>query len=272
MEPAAMKLGDRFLFVSDLDGTLLPNTGALPDLGCLERTGELLCALHEAGCPLCYVTEDHLFRAQQAAKIFRLPLPTWWMCNLGTEIYDRRGKPDPEWQWRLGPLLDQAGLLRVLRDIPGLVAREGLKQGSRKLSFQFPGPISEELRHDIMECLGDARGGLQLVAGTDPVTGRGLVDVIPANAGTARAIRYLAEGYFLPLSRVFFAGDSSDDLDVLLSGVNGTLVGNAGPEVRKEVRRFEAGRESVRLYEAEGYYGDGVIEGLRHYGLWPLCG
>lgn len=263
-----MTHGNRFLFASDLDGTLLPNTGRLPDLGCLERTWKLLNALHEAGYPLCYVTGRHLFLARQGAAVYRLPPPTWWVCSVGTEIYDRDGKPDPHWQERLGPPLDRAALRKVLRDIPRLVPQEAPKQGGHKLSFYYPEPPPEELRREIAERLDEAAGGLRLVASVEDMTGRGLLDVIPANAGKARAVRYLAESYALPVRRVFFAGDSGNDLDVLLSGVCGTLVGNAASEVLEEALRLATEREDARLYAARAYYGDGIIEGLRHYGFW----
>jgi HAD superfamily hydrolase (TIGR01484 family) len=267
-----MNLGNRFLFASDLNGTLLPDTGAPPEPGCQERTSELLCALHEAGCPICYVTGGPLFQAQQEASLFQLPFPTWWVCHAGTELYDRHGKPDPEWQWRFRLPLDRLVLRRALRGISRLVMQEDSKQAAHKLSFYSPEPVSKEVRQDIAERLGTTGYDLQLAVGVEAGTGRGLLDIIPAQAGTARAVRHLAGGYFLPVRRVFFAGDSGADLEVLLSGVSGTLVGNADPEVWQEARRLGAGRGGARLYPAEGYYGDGVIEGLGHYGLWPPRG
>lgn len=259
-----------FLFASDLDGTLLPNTGKLPDLGCLERTWDLLLALHEAGCPVCYVTGRHLFLARQGASVFRLPLPTWWVCNVGTEIYERNGRPDSAWRQRLGPPLNQVALKAVLCTIPHLVQQEAPKQGPHKLSFYFPEPASWDLQQEILGRLRPVAEDLQLVASVEDISGRGLLDIIPAGAGKAQAVRYLAERCRKSATQVFFAGDSGNDLDVLLSGVNGTLVGNATPEVVQEVRRLQALREGARVFVAGAYYGDGILEGLAHYGLWPM--
>jgi HAD superfamily hydrolase (TIGR01484 family) len=258
-----------FLFAADLDGTLLPNTGKRPEPGCLERTRELLLALHGQGCPVCYVTGRHLSLARRGAGVFRLPLPTWWICNVGTEIHDRNGAADTEWSERLGAELDHRALRRALAGIPRLALQETAKQGPYKLSFYYPEPVSGYLWADIMERAAAVREGLQLVASVEESSGRALLDLIPAAAGKAHAVRHVADRYGFSGERLFFAGDSGNDLDVLLSGGCGALMGNAPREVLVQARRLEAARKGARLYAAEAYYGDGVIEGLHHYGLWP---
>lgn len=264
-----MSTGAVFLFAADLDGTLLPNTNQSPDPGCTERTRELLQGLRAQGHPVCFVTGRHLFLAQRGVDTFRLSPPDWWVCNVGTEIYDRQGKEDTEWRRRLGPELDRSALRRALYGIPQLTPQEFPKQGAHKFSFYYPKPASRDLQADILERVAASRGGLQLVASVEESSGRALLDLIPATAGKAQVVEYLAWRHGLALDRVFFAGDSGNDFDVLLSGACGTLVGNALPEVRDQVRRLAVSRSEAHLYIAGSYYGDGVIEGLRHYGLWP---
>jgi hydroxymethylpyrimidine pyrophosphatase-like HAD family hydrolase len=250
---------------------LLPNTGQLPEPGCLERTQALLLALHGHHCPVCYVTGRYLFLARQGAGMFRLPPPTWWVCNVGTEIYDRNGAPDEEWPKRLGAALDHRALRRALAGIPHLVLQDPSRQGPYKLSFHYSEPASGYVRADILERAATIREGLQLVASIEESSSRALLDLIPATAGKAQAVEYVAERYGLSGKRVFFAGDSGNDLDALLSGVCDTLVGNTPEEVRARARNPDASA-AARLFVAEAFYGDGVIEGLRHYGLWPVPG
>lgn len=70
-----------------------------------------------------------------------------------------------------------------------------------------------------------------------------------------------------------FAGDSGNDLDVLTSGMQSILVGNAAADVRRTAthRLTEIGRID-RLYLAtgdfhgmNGNYAAGVLEGVAHF-------
>ncbi|MGZ5009281.1 MAG: HAD family hydrolase, partial [Methylobacter sp.] len=74
--------------------------------------------------------------------------------------------------------------------------------------------------------------------------------------------------YGLDKTRVFFAGDSGNDLDVLVSGVCGTIVGNAPDEVQARLGVLQMLSAEAQLYLAHANYGDGIIEGLCHYGFW----
>ena len=264
-----MKSKAPFLFAADLDGTLLPNTGKPPAPGCLDRTQAFLDALLENDVPICYVTGRHLSLARKGAGTFRLPLPTWWLCNVGTEIYDAQGEPDSEWERRLGRELDPHALRQALSGIPGLSVQEAQKQGRHKFSLYYPKPASERLKAEILHRASALADGLQLIASVEESCGRALLDIIPAQAGKKHAVEYMAHRLGLPKERVFFAGDSGNDLDVLQSGVCGTLVGNTPDEVRDQAMRAQ-GPES-RLFVAGALYGDGVIEGLDHYGFWPLA-
>jgi HAD superfamily hydrolase (TIGR01484 family) len=258
-----------FLFAADLDGTLLPNTGQRPAAGCLERTLSLLRGLRDADYPVCFVSGRHLSLARDGVGAFRLPPPDWWICNVGTEIYARSGAPDLEWARLAGPELDRPALRRALDRIPGLVPQEAQKQGPRKLSFYYPRPVPVQLRGEILERAEAVQSGLRLVASVEESSGRALLDLVPADAGKASAVAHVAGRYGLPRQQIFFAGDSDNDLDAVLSGVAGTLVGNTPEPVRRRAQHCQSRLPEARLFIAEAFYGDGVIEGLGHYGLWP---
>jgi len=265
-----MSGGVPFLFASDLDGTLLPNTGKPPTLGCLERTQTLLQALLDARCPVCVVSGRYLALAKQGQTVFRLPQPTWWICNVGTEVYDQAGVQDREWQRRLGPPLDRETLRRSLYGIARLAPQEPQKQGPHKFSFYYPEPVSRELQTEIMYRVRSVRNDLQLISSSEASSGRALLDIIPANAGKSRALWHVAERYGLTGDRVFFAGDSGNDLDALVSGVCGVLVGNTPEDVRTQPAERQQRHEEARVFVADAFYGDGIIEGLHHYGFWPF--
>ncbi len=256
-----------FLFASDLDGTLLPNTGKQPEPGCLERTQALIRWLLTADCPVCFVSGRHLSLARKGQRTFRLPQPTWWVCNVGTEIYDSRGMRDEAWFEYLGPVFDHAAMRAALVKIRRLTQQEATKQGPHKFSLYYPQPASSALRADIMDRLSELASDLRLVHSVEESTGGALLDVLPARAGKAPAIQYLVERHGLRPERVFFAGDSGNDLDALVSGVRGMLVGNAPEPVRAQAVGLGEQTEGAHLYLAEAFYGDGIIEGLLFYGF-----
>jgi sucrose-6F-phosphate phosphohydrolase len=260
---------DPILFASDLDGTLLPNTRRSQPEGGLKRTQALLQTLLEGGHPVCYVSGRHLSLARKGQKAYRLPKPTYWVCNVGTEIYRRDNTPDPSWSASLGKVFDHAAMENALSRLPGLRRQEWEKLGPHKFSLYLTGAASEELQQEIMARLGRLRDDLRLVHSVEESSGRGLIDILPQRAGKAAALHYLVERTATTLARTFFSGDSGNDLDALVSGVCGTLVGNAPDEVKAKARDLEANSPGARLYVAQAFYGDGVIEGLGHYGLLP---
>jgi len=56
------------------------------------------------------------------------------------------------------------------------------------------------------------------------------------------------------------AGDSGNDIEMLIGDTRAIVVGNYSPELASL-------REQEQIYFAEGHYAAGIIEGLNHYGL-----
>ena len=77
----------------------------------------------------------------------------------------------------------------------------------------------------------------------------------------------------LSLNDTVFAGDSGNDLPVLVSPVQSVLVGNASIEVQEEAKKLARNRGTENaLYIAtggfmgmNGNYAAGILEGVAHY-------
>jgi len=256
-----------FLFAADMDGTLLPNTGQQPVDGCLRRTRNLLRILLRANCPVCFISGRHLTLARDGQQEFGLPEPDYWVCNVGTEIHDRGGNLDRQWQQMLGPAFDHREMCQALDDLEALTLQEAEKQGPHKLSFYVQGKADINLLRLVLEHMKMFRPDLRLVDSVEESTNRGLLDILPENSGKSAALYYLAEKHGFAPSKVFFAGDSGNDRDALLSGVRGALVGNAPDEVRSDLQRALTAKARANIYFADACYGDGIIEGLNHFGF-----
>jgi len=259
-----------FLFAADLDGTLLPNTSKEPPNGCIERTRGLLQFLLANDCPVCYISGRYLALAREGRKVFNLPVPTYWVCNVGSEIYDQFGRAHKAWGDLLGASFDHEAMWRAVADIDdGLQPQEQEKQGPHKFSMYYPQAAPLTLQNDLLHCLRTFRHGFRLIHSVEETSGKGLLDVLPDNAGKAPALQFLAKSHSKPPRKTFFAGDSGNDLDALTSGVCGTMVGNTPPELRSHARDLQARTAGSHLYIAKDFYGDGVIEGLKAFGLLP---
>nr|VFK45629.1 MAG: HAD-superfamily hydrolase, subfamily IIB [Candidatus Kentron sp. TC] len=260
-----MQIHNTFLFASELDGVLLPNGTFTAKAGCLDRTRELLERLKSANYPVIYVASHHLSLAREGRETFGLPEPNYWICNLGSEIYDAFGNADDGWERMMGPPFPKETLLNALKENPELTVQEEENQGAHKLSLYYPEPVDDNLRAWISMRVGQIVEGTRLTDYPDRLSGMTSLDIIPANAGKASALGFLTERLGLPRTQVFFSGDSEDDLDALMSGICGTLVGSASGSVQEKARKLAENMEGARLTLSRGYYGDGVIEGLRVY-------
>ena len=87
-----------------------------------------------------------------------------------------------------------------------------------------------------------------------------LLDIVPHQAGKGAAMVWAAERLGVALDRVYAAGDSGNDLDMLAACPNGILVANHSAELTPLI-----GRPSI--YLARRAYAGGVTEGMNAYAL-----
>lgn len=267
------------LLCSDLDRTLLPN-GLQPES---PQARPLLRRLAEhPDLTLVYVSGRHLGLIEQAMTEYALPVPAFAVGDVGTSIYRSIQGDWRLWgQWSQHIAADWAGhigddLAHLFTDIESIALQEPEKQNRFKLSYY----ASATLDHAALIAEMQARLQAQsvrasLVWSVDETSATGLLDVLPAAATKLGAVRFLMTELGIDDSQVLFAGDSGNDLPVLVSGLPAVLVANATSEVRAEALHHA----SDKLYCAQGgflgmngNYAAGVLEGLAHFyphlGAW----
>ena len=262
----------RFLLCTDLDRTLIPN-GTHPESPAAKERFKRLVSREEV--TLAYVTGRHRALIEQALAEFDLPRPDFSIADVGTTIYqiDSSGwRPWDEWDAKIA--LDWHGLThdelyRLLSVFPTLRLQENEKQNRNKLSFYVP--IETDAKRllsemDIRLRYGDIKANL--IWSIDEKAGLGLLDVLPASANKLHAIRFLMQQQGFRDDDTVFAGDSGNDLDVLMSGIPAVLVANADAEVKRQTDYAN----KATLYIARGdylgmngNYSAGILEGAAHY-------
>jgi len=266
------------LVCTDLDRTLLPNgpqqesPSARPRFRTLAERPEV---------HLAYVTGRHRELVLDAIAEYDLPVPDLLIGDVGTSIWRVRDGDWQRWQeWEAHIGESWAGathdeLARMLADVPGLTLQEAEKQGLHKLSWYTPEDWDRaDLVPRMVERLSAAGVQPTLIWSLDESTGTGLLDLLPARASKQLAIEFLigdADGY--DASHTVFSGDSGNDLAVLVSPIQATLVANATDAVRAEalvLARAAGTADSLYLArggfeDMNGCYAAGILEGLAHY-------
>jgi HAD superfamily hydrolase (TIGR01484 family) len=206
----------------------------------------------------------------------QLPEPNALVCDVGTSTYfrtaDSEYRLDEEYSRRMVQAfggLERSAIRRALDGISRLGLQEDDQQGQFKVSYYLPAdtdhePLLTEVRHRLQR----VGATTNTVYSIDPSNGAGLVDVLPANVSKGSAVQFLCDRTGVPQDRVVYAGDSGNDLEALLAGFKGIVVGNAADSFKAELRRAasEAGLRT-QLYFAAGRHAAGVLEGCRHFGL-----
>ena len=261
----------RSLLASDLDGTLIPLERDAQRLG---EVAQLVAALRERPeLQLAYVTGRHLSLAEQGIAEVGLPTPDWFVCDVGTSVYHRVDggfEPDESYREAMRAAfggLSGADVRAAIGEVDGIELQEEEKQAEFKVSYYTRG------RHEpyvqlVQDRLDTAGAHANLVASFDPLSERGLLDVLPEGVAKDYAIRYLHERTGIDAEHLVYAGDSGNDRAAMLSGFRAIVVGNADAALKHELQSASVeGGLSERLYFAQQPYAAGVLEGLRHFAL-----
>jgi len=263
----------RYLLASDLDGTLIPLER---DAQKLREVGELVSAMEASDAlGLAYVTGRHLSLAQEGIAEVGLPSPDWFVCDVGTSVYRRTNggyEPDPDYRQAMRAVLGGLSgddVRTAIGAIDGLELQEEEKQGEFKVSYYTNGR-PEPFVEAVQSRLDAAHARVNLVVSHDPVSGRGLLDVLPTGVAKDYAVRYLHDATGVDEDHLVYAGDSGNDRAAMLTGYRVIVVGNADEALKKDLRVESVARGiAERIYFAEHPYARGVLEGLRYFGALP---
>ncbi|MBF0423733.1 MAG: HAD-IIB family hydrolase [Magnetococcales bacterium] len=264
------------LMTTDLDRTLIGNGRHPEDPQARPRFDRIVARPEVA---LAYVSGRDFDMIQEAIKEFSLPRPDYLVTDVGAALWtwergdwQRHAGWDatiaPGWQGWSGAEI--AGRLQGFEEIQ---LQEPERQGRFKLSYYWFGrDLPSDLNDRIVHTLRTSGLRVEVIISRDEMTGDGFLDVLPQGASKLGAVRYLVQlGGFLP-NRVIFAGDSGNDLDVLVSSIPAVLVRNAPDAVRHQaIRQSRENGTNIFLYLAKGDYGmngcyaAGILEGLAHF-------
>ena len=267
----------RLLLCTDMDRTVIPN-GRQPEHPDARRRFADFCSRPEV--TLVYVTGRHQALVRQAIKNYVLPEPDFSITDVGTKIYqvvegqwlaweDWEEEIGKDWNGKSYPEIKQ-----LLDAVPGLKLQELSKQNTHKVSYYLPLHMDTfEVMERMNSSLAQAGVAASLIWSVDEPKSIGLLDVLPKNATKLHAIEFLQQQLGFQRHEVIFAGDSGNDLPVLISAIPSVLVANAADDIKLEARQLaQRNGHGEALYVAEarglnmnGNYSAGVLEGVWHF-------
>lgn len=237
------------IIATDLDGTLVGSRTAVYDFNrhMIKNRNHFL---------LVYITGRIFASAWQLITKENLLYPDVLITDLGTEIYVApRFGLDQVWERRMQSTWDAGKTRAAALGLEGLRVRE-LRPRFR-LSFSVD-RTAYQITLKRLQQLVDKEG---LTVKVVPVSAE-VIDLVPASAGKGLALCYVQERCLVEKEQTFVCGDSGKDLSMFIKGFKGIVVGNARPELKKELKL-----KNREVYFSKSYYASGILEGLKKYGV-----
>lgn len=272
-----MIMNETILICTDLDRTLIPN-GHEPESPGARRLLRQLVKREDVY--LAYVSGRDKVLLEEAIAEWELPVPDFAIGDVGTSIYAIK---EDNWKlmqgWRKEISQDwrnyrREDIARFLEDIDSLTLQEPHKQNDFKLSYYTP-PDTDNviLQNEIRERLAKYPIEYNVIWSIDDLKNIGLLDILPKRANKLESIRFLIHQNGFSAKNTVFSGDSGNDLEVLTSELQATLVNNASDNIKHQAQDMARSHGHMNcLYIAHGNflgmngnYAAGILEGLAHY-------
>ncbi|MBR8826373.1 MAG: HAD-IIB family hydrolase [Gomphosphaeria aponina SAG 52.96 = DSM 107014] len=239
--------------VSSIDQNLLGHRNSLT---------ELMRILNEKRKTIsfCIATGRSLDSALKVLQKHNIIQPDILITSMGTEIYYSPDLTrDDAWTNHINYLWNRQRVVSLLRELPGLTLQPKEQQRTYKISYYYD-PLFAHSVEEIKRLL------LQNEQTVNVIFSFGqFLDIVPVRASKGYAVRWFAQQWDIPLTRILTAGGSGGDEDMMLGNTLSVVVANRHTE--ELLKRAE----SEPIYFSEKQFAAGIIDGLNHYDFFSLC-
>ncbi|HEY9848877.1 MAG TPA: sucrose-phosphate phosphatase [Leptolyngbyaceae cyanobacterium] len=245
----------QFLFVTDLDNTLVGDDRAL------EKLNNLLSQhRQEHGTKIVYATGRSPQLYQQLVAEKNLLSPDALIAAVGTEIYYQdSSNPDPTWSGQLSVGWNREEAESIGANFSDLVPQPSSEQRPFKVSYFLAETAAPEVIPRLESLLQERGIDARLI-----YSGGKDLDILPRNGNKGLAVQFLRQHWEIDPQQTVVCGDSGNDIALFNVGEpKGIIVGNAQPELRNW---YEANLADYR-YLARANCAGGILEGLHHFGF-----
>jgi len=239
--------------VSDLDQNLIGNEQSLQQL--IELLRE-----HRKSSKFAIATGRRFDSALRIMRKYNIPEPDILITSGGTEIYYApKFSADIAWSRHIDYDWSPHKIKPILAELPGLKLQPKSEQSRFKISYFIDTDIAPDIE-EISSLLHQNELSLHL----NLAFGQYL-DVMPQRASKGLALRYIAEHWQIPLERIFVAGGSGSDEDMMRGNMLAAVVANRHHEELSQLVDVE------RIYFAKQPFAAGILEALDYYDFFNRC-
>ncbi|MBW4620417.1 MAG: sucrose-phosphate phosphatase [Cyanosarcina radialis HA8281-LM2] len=245
----------QFLFVTDLDNTLVGDDAALKELNSrLDRHRQ------EQATKIVYATGRSPTLYHQLSQEKQLLPPDALIASVGTEIYlNGHETPDPQWTERLAQKWDRDLVTSIAAHFADLVLQPETEQRPFKVSYYLSEEVAVEVLPRLELLLKERELDVKLI-----YSGGQDLDILPQLGDKGLAVKFLQQCWEIDPVQTVVCGDSGNDISLFSVGEErGIIVGNARPELRL----WHDINPASSRYLANSNYAQGIIEGLMYFGF-----
>jgi len=243
---------DRAIF-SDLDQNLLGDPDSLRQLIAVLKENRKCAKFGIA-------TGRRLDSALKVMKKHGIPEPDILITSSGSEIYYApKLTADLHWRRHIDYHWTPHIVKRVLDDLPGLKRQERSEQSRFKISYYIDTDVAPDLE-EINSLLHQEEQSVNVSLAFGQ-----FLDVLPIRASKGMALRYVADRWQIPLERIFVAGGSGADEDMMRGNTLAAVVANRHHEELSQLMDVE------RIYFARQPFAAGILEAIDHYRFFSEC-
>ncbi len=239
--------------ISDLDQNLIGAEKSLQQLIEVLRQ-------HRKSSKFAIATGRRFDSALRIMKKHNIPEPDILITSGGTEIYYApKYSTDIAWSKHIDHDWSPHKVKPLLAELPGLKLQPRTEQSRFKISYYIDPDIAPDIE-EISSLLHQHEQSLHL----NLAFGQ-FLDVMPQRASKGLALRYIADRWQIPLERVFVAGGSGADEDMMRGNTLAAVVANRHNEELSQLVDIE------RIYFASQPFAEGILEALAYYDFFNEC-
>ena len=243
-----------FLFVTDLDHTLVGDDDALKQLN-----QKLSQHRQNYGTKIVYATGRSRISYLDLKTRKQLLDPDALIASVGAEIYDDSNVPNAAWSEKLAVGWDRKVAVEIAGEYADLVPQEYSEQRPFKVSYLVTEAAAAEVLPRLKLQLSDRGLDVNLI-----YSGGKDLDILPSNANKGLAVQFLQQKWGIEKTQTVACGDSGNDIALFSVGESrGIIVGNAQAEL---VQWYKENPADYR-YLASANCAGGILEGLDHFGF-----
>lgn len=242
-----------FLFVTDLDNTLVGDDAALSRLN-----QELADHRQKYNSKIVYATGRSLYLYRLLAEVKSLLTPDALITSVGTEMYfdENYEEYDSEWAKILAQGWNREQIVAIASQFRELQSQPKSEQNPFKISYYLAESVAKETISSLKTALSKNGFKIKLIysAGQD-------LDLLPRNGDKGLAVKFLRRKWNIAAEKTLVCGDSGNDISMFQGQEKGLIVSNAKPELLHwyEINKGE------NLHLAKSVCAGGILEGLKHF-------